>query len=242
MSIATEIERLQTAKADIKAAIEEKGVTVGDGTIDTYAQKIGEISKGNLVYYATKLNNTFGGAIFPENFEFIARVKKCIDFGYMFNNCSNLKSVKIIHETRDTVVDMTAFCNISSGNTKTLELVDFTEFNKKFSNLFNAFYNQIKLKTILGTMDLSSCKNTVNAFSSCLVLEDIEFEPNTIPISISFANCSLLTNASIQSIIDGLADLTGGTAQTLTLHATVGAQLTNEQKAVITAKNWTLVY
>ena len=51
MSIATEIERLQTAKADIKAAIENKGVTVGDGTIDTYAQKIGEISSGNYELY-----------------------------------------------------------------------------------------------------------------------------------------------------------------------------------------------
>ena len=43
MSIATEIQRLQSAKADIKSAIENKGVTVGDGTIDTYAKFIDEI-------------------------------------------------------------------------------------------------------------------------------------------------------------------------------------------------------
>ena len=46
MSIATEIQRLQTAKADIKTAIEEKGVEVGDGTIDTFADKIREITVG----------------------------------------------------------------------------------------------------------------------------------------------------------------------------------------------------
>lgn len=46
MSIATEIQRLQTAKADIKTAIEEKGVEVGNGLIDTYAEKIKEISGG----------------------------------------------------------------------------------------------------------------------------------------------------------------------------------------------------
>ena len=46
MSIAQEIQRLQTSKANIKAAIEGKGVTVGDGTIDTYAEKISEISVG----------------------------------------------------------------------------------------------------------------------------------------------------------------------------------------------------
>lgn len=46
MSIANEIQRLQSAKANIKSAIEEKGVTVGDGTIDTYAEKISQISSG----------------------------------------------------------------------------------------------------------------------------------------------------------------------------------------------------
>lgn len=47
MSIATEIERLQTAKADIKTAIENKGVTVGDKTIDTYAELISKITSGS---------------------------------------------------------------------------------------------------------------------------------------------------------------------------------------------------
>lgn len=45
-TLSTEIARLTQAKADIKAAIEAKGVTVGNGTIDTYASKIGEISSG----------------------------------------------------------------------------------------------------------------------------------------------------------------------------------------------------
>lgn len=49
MSIATEIQRLKTAKANIKSAIEEKGVTVGDGTIDTYANLISLISGGGNV-------------------------------------------------------------------------------------------------------------------------------------------------------------------------------------------------
>lgn len=43
MSITTEIERIQNAKASIKTAIENKGVEVGEGRIDTYASKIEEI-------------------------------------------------------------------------------------------------------------------------------------------------------------------------------------------------------
>ena len=47
MSIATEIERLQTAKDDIKQAIEAKGVSVPSGaTIDTYDGYIDNISRG----------------------------------------------------------------------------------------------------------------------------------------------------------------------------------------------------
>ena len=49
MSVASEITRLQNAKSDIKASIENKGVTVGDGTIDTYASKINEISTSSAV-------------------------------------------------------------------------------------------------------------------------------------------------------------------------------------------------
>lgn len=46
MSINQEIQRISQAKVDIKEAIEEKGVTVGDGTLDTYPEKIAEISGG----------------------------------------------------------------------------------------------------------------------------------------------------------------------------------------------------
>ena len=46
MSIANEITRLQNAKTSIKTSIENKGVTVGDGTLNTYASKIDAIKTG----------------------------------------------------------------------------------------------------------------------------------------------------------------------------------------------------
>ena len=46
MSIANEITRLQNAKTSIKTSIENKGVIVGDGTLDTYASKIDAIETG----------------------------------------------------------------------------------------------------------------------------------------------------------------------------------------------------
>lgn len=57
MSIATEITRLQTAKADLKTAIEAKGVTVPSATkLGGYADLVGQISTGTptLVPYAIR--------------------------------------------------------------------------------------------------------------------------------------------------------------------------------------------
>lgn len=123
--------------------------------------------------------------------------------------------------------------------------------NFSFANctrLQGAFNCQTALEVIDGTpLDLSGidtsyqyCLN--NMFNYCNGLKEIRFAEKTIPYQIEFGGCSKLSDESIQSIVDGLKDLTGGTAQTLRLHATVGNKLTNEQKATITAKNWTLVY
>lgn len=65
MSIATEITRLQTAKADIKTAIEAKGVTVpSTATLDTYDTYVSQISGGGGTnYLADYAAGTLSGAI-----------------------------------------------------------------------------------------------------------------------------------------------------------------------------------
>ena len=79
-----------------------------------------------------------------------------------------------------------------------------------------------------------------NTFYSCGVV-DLTIE-GVIGKDINFSGAQHLSDASVQSVIDHLKDLTGQTAQTLTFHAAVAAKLTEEQKATITAKNWTLAY
>ena len=78
-------------------------------------------------------------------------------------------------------------------------------------------------------------------FSGCGNLKEVRFE-GVIGKSIATSHSPSLSSESVQSIIDHLKDLTGATAQTLTLHATVGAKLTQAQKDAVSAKNWTLVY
>lgn len=74
----------------------------------------------------------------------------------------------------------------------------------------------------------------VNAFY-CEHLREVRFVENGIPASMGFQSAKLSAE-SIQSIIDGLA--TVETAQTLTLKSAI--TLTDEQKATIYNKGWTL--
>ncbi len=137
----------------------------------------------------------------------------CTNFTYMFGYGLNMQ-------------DITKIPSIDTSKGKT------------FVNMFlYSFY----IKTI-GQLNLCNAEDVSRMFMSCRGLENVSFVPGSIPISISFGDSYGLTGESIQSIVDGLKDLTGGTTQTLTLHADSGGQLTDEQKALITAKNWTLVY
>lgn len=108
------------------------------------------------------------------------------------------------------------------------------------ANASYIFLGCTRLKTI---RKLTVSENTTynRWFEACEALENVTFE-GVIASNISFHQNPLLTNASVQSVIDHLKDFTGGTTQTLTLHNKVGGNLTDEQKAAITAKNWTLVY
>ena len=78
--------------------------------------------------------------------------------------------------------------------------------------------------------------NVSNMFYYCSSLEEFRIKANTLAISMSFIHCPALSERTIESIINGLA--TVDTAQTLTLNKNI--ILTDEQKATINAKGWTL--
>lgn len=87
-------------------------------------------------------------------------------------------------------------------------------------------------------LDCSSCTGFSNTFTRCDTLKNITFAPECIKFSVSFANCALLTDDSIQSIVDGLAPVT--TSQTITFHDTVRNKLTDKQKGDIWDKGWNI--
>ena len=91
----------------------------------------------------------------------------------------------------------------------------------------------------IGEMEIPKVTATNTAFNGCSNLERISFAPNCIKVAIGFPSSSKLDDASIQSIIDGLADLTGQASQKVTFHTDVLLKLTDEQVNTIGNKNWT---
>ena len=181
----------------------------------------------------TKTEGIWQEAIFPENTELVLRFDKVRTPHQLFKNAKNIKSVKLVApgSASYSLQEFIRGC-------ETVEIIDFTEYNVKPTSIYMAFYFARKLKSILGALDLSECTITTYAFDGNNgLLEDIEFVPNTIKLSISFSAHKLLTNKSKQSIFDGLA--TVETAQTLTLHANL--KILQSQVDSANAKGWTVV-
>lgn len=146
-----------------------------------------------------------------------------------------------------------------------IEVLDETVLDTSQATAFAmSFYNSNKLRSV--TIDIRSLKafadvfnfggaletvalknvpetcNFTGGFSGCNKLTNFTVTGTIGGTAFNLSSCSMLTDASVQCIIDHLKDRTGTTAATLTFHATVGGKLTQAQKDAISAKNWTLVY
>lgn len=137
MSIASEITRLQQAKADIKTAIEGKGVTVpSDATLDAYDGYIDDIPSGGggdwetiargMVDFTTEfaITQDIGVDVKPYAFRLrkitsIVISDQCTVIGtYGFASCSLLASVTMPDSVR--TIASNAFLNCSSLTELTL--------------------------------------------------------------------------------------------------------------------------
>lgn len=97
-----------------------------------------------------------------------------------------------------------------------------------------------KLETIsrLVLEDVTDC---TGMFTGCTQLQNLNVE-GSIDVNFNLAAAEKLSEKSVELVLKCLKDLQDQTTQTLTLHNTVGSRLSDEQKAAITAKNWTLAY
>ena len=108
-----------------------------------------------------------------------------------------------------------------------LTTLDLSNFNtSSVTNMSYMFYRCSSLTSIIGTHTLEEVQaGTIKALRG-------------LKVGISFSDSPNFERASILALFYGLADLTGNTAQTVTLHATAKARLTAEDIKIATDKNW----
>lgn len=146
------------------------------------------------------------------------------NFHNMFENCS----IQIFLNDWDTsnVTDIGGLFNAC----RNLMLIDTTSWNANNMTVFGyAFNGTGSLNSIIGGRTIDDVlQNNISCF-------------NGLRVNCNMLNGSSVDRASIRAVINGLADLTGQTPQTLTIGATLLAKLTEEDVAVATNKNWTIV-
>lgn len=202
-------------------------------------------AEGGFLDYAIDLNFSH------QNFDveavevvFGAKVKGIVPSCPSFYSTSGMKYLKVDFSgecEKGTFSYDSRFRFNTNEYADTLEILELPIIEKILpSSLNRVFQNRNKLKEIRATIDATHCKSFGNNGLGCPLLEEIRFKPNTIFINPLLNNCPLLSNESIESTVNGLADLTGQESQTVTFHSDVKAKLTDEQITTITSKNWTL--
>lgn len=188
---------------------------------------------GNPLEYARSVS--YKDVIFSDISEITLNLPNAKDLSYTFQGVSGLKKVTLIGNDTNDLID---FYNAFYWSTS-IETIDLSGFKCNVKRLQNAFSRCTVLKEIIGELDLTNSTNN-GGFGMSNNIQTVRFKKESIKLSIGFSASTLLDAESVQSIIDGLADLTDGTAQTLAFHETVKSKLTEAQIASITSKNWTL--
>lgn len=225
MSIAEKLQIVAENQQKVYDAGYLKGKSEGGGT--------------DVFQYATYNSGyTFRNAVFPDNYEanFIMQgFNGVVNMSYFCMNSNVYKAVVEFKEQPTQIATNSMFMQCSN-------LVEI-----KFNNTETVIYNGAAmcslcsaLERIEGVLNLSPATNISGMFSKCNALKEVRFAEGSIYKTISFVDNTELSNDTVDSIINGLADLTGQTSQGLTLHGNAYNKLTTEQEATIYSKNWTL--
>ena len=152
---------------------------------------------------------------------------KVTNMGHMFNNCEKLKSIDLSKFNTSAVTNM--------GGMFGGYRYDGTEYISGFTSLD------------LSSFDTSSVTDMYGMFSFCPNLTSLILGPNFFKTpnvtSVDFSSCTKWTNDTvITSLVTNSYDraTAGLSTMTLQLSANTKASLTDEQKAAITAKGYTI--
>lgn len=205
-----------------------KGET--DGYNNGYTDGVASVP--NPLEYANSLGSTYLKATFPENYEMTINIPLVTSMNACFQGATGITKLTIKGNVAGNVIGMTGAFRVP-----TLEILDLSEFNAIVAADGKHIFNGATvLKEVKGTLDFTNATQLNGAFNICYELKEVRFKENSIFVSISLANSSKLSTASVQSIFDGLA--TVEIAQTITLHKDV--KILQAQVDSANAKGWTV--
>lgn len=208
--------------------------------ISSLEGKVAGGSGENVLLYATGLQYTYMNSVFPTGTELEINAPNASgDLSSLLTAATGVKKLVLKGNDADNAV---TFRQCFYRNQE-IEVVDFSQFGSCKVERFNSIAQQAtNLREIIGVFDFTGCVEINKPFTQAYALEEFRIKEGTLSLSLDMAHCSWLSDATVQSIIDGLANLSGQTTQTLTLHTNVGAKLIPDQIAFAEAKNWTLAY
>lgn len=193
--------------------------------------------------YVNTFANMFKKVTFPEGSEIVLNIgmegwipQNVTSYllTSIFENTSGLKRVVLKGNPEGILMGFRS----SFSDSADLEELDVSGLTFNVQDFLYTFNQCKKLKRIIGELDFSSATNTSGTFNSCETLEEVRLKKESLKMSLSVGACPLLSDASANSVLGGLAYVE--TAQTLTMHRNVFNRLTEEQKAQATSKNWTI--
>ena len=156
-----------------------------------------------------------------------------------FYGCSSLEEVSLINIPERAIDCSSLFSLAPNIIPDKMKKITFSP-KVKVTRIILGFNGRYSLQTIVGELDFSECEpnQQQNPFKGCTSLIEVRFTPESIKQNLAFTQSSQLSDESIQSILDGLANVS--TTQTLSLNSEVYAKLTEEQKQSATDKGWTI--
>lgn len=152
----------------------------------------------------------------------------------MFTECYKLTSLNVSNFKTDTVTNMRtmfSYCSL-------LPILDLSSFNtSNVTNFSEMFYGCSTLTEIIGTLDLSKAISVNYMFRECSALTSFTLKniKKSLQIGSGTSYGTLLDDPTIINTAMELWDLTGSTAQTLTVSTATSARLDAIYVKLITA-------
>lgn len=164
------------------------------------------------------------------------------NFSNVFCNCYMLEDISLINIDVDKGLNWNrAFRIDTSIEYFNLKNISFSPKLIGYSYQY-MFYNQQYLENINGEIDFTKINATTGTnlmFYACNNLKEVRFTKESLKYDLQMAQSKSLSLESLQSIIDGLGNVT--TTRTLSLNSTAYNKLTEEQKQSVTDKGWTII-